>query len=67
MCVQYYKLPDVTIGGYDHVKDEDDKPVPIQFRLQQYRVAILNASESRFVLDGHVDEINCKHIPHMHE
>ena len=56
---QYYRLPDVVIGGYDNVRD-NDQPVPIQFNLRQYRTAILNASERRFILDGHVDEFSCE-------
>ena len=57
---QYYRLPHVIIGGYDNVRDDDGEPVPLQFRLRQYREAELNISESRFVLDGHVDELYCK-------
>ena len=57
---QYYKLPDVIIGGYDNVRDDEGEPVPLQFRLRQYREAELNISESQFVLDGNIDEIYCK-------
>ena len=48
------------IGGYDLVRDESGEPVPLQLYLRQYREAVLNASESRFVLDGHIDEIECE-------
>lgn len=57
---QYYRLPHVVIGGYDNVRDDNGEPVPLQFRLRQYREAELNISESRFILDGHVDELHCK-------
>ena len=57
---QYYKLPATTIGGYDHVRDENGEPLPLQLHLKQYRQAVLNASEMDFVLDGHIDKINCK-------
>ena len=57
---QYYRLPHVIIGGYDNVRDDSGEPVPLQFRLRQYREAELNISESRFILDGHVDELYCK-------
>ena len=59
---QYYKLPEVVIGGYDLVRDEEGEPVPLQLHLRQYREATLNASEARFTLDGHVDELDCKYI-----
>ena len=42
------------------MRDADGEPVPIQFHLQQYREAKLNASESQYVLDGHVDDLYCK-------
>ena len=58
---QYYKLPDMVIGGYDHVLGEDGEPLPLEFRLRQYREADLNISESRFVLNGNIDEIYCKY------
>ena len=58
--MQYYQLPNITIGGYDYVLDSSGAPVPLELHLRQYRQADLYASERRFVLDGEVEEIECK-------
>ena len=42
------------------MRDDSGEPVPLQLSLRQYREAILNASDSRFVLDGHIDDIECE-------
>ncbi|CAI7993502.1 Mucolipin-1 [Geodia barretti] len=57
IATNYYRLPEVVIGGYDLERDEEGEPVPLQLSLRQYREAILNASESRFVLDGNIDNL----------
>ena len=48
------------IGGYDLVRDEEGEPIPLQLYLKQFHEATLNASDNRFVLDGNIDEIECK-------
>ena len=49
--MQYYKLPLITIGGYDF-QLQDGKPVPVQFKLRQYSSVHLNASTFHYDLDG---------------
>ena len=58
--LQYYQIPNLTIGGYDYVEDESGQPIPLQFHLRQFRQADLFASKRSFVLDGRVEEIQCE-------
>lgn len=44
------------------MRDEEGEPVPLRLSLRQYREARINASGSQFVLDGHVDDLDCKSI-----
>ena len=55
--MQYYSLPDVTIGGYDYASiDEQGNPLPVTMILKEYRVAELNVVNGSYVLDGNIDE-----------
>ena len=55
--MQYYSLPDVTIGGYDYASiDDQGNPSPVTMILREYRVAELNAVNGSYVLDGNIDE-----------
>ena len=54
--LQYYRLPELTIGGYDFERDGNGTVVPIRIDLRQYREAILNASDDIYILDGRTDE-----------
>ena len=55
--VQYYSLPDITIGGYDYTSiDELGNPTPVTMVLKEYKVAELNVINNSYVLDGNIIE-----------
>ena len=54
--IQYHKLPDITIGGFDYLRDESGSIAPIQMHLRQFSEAKLNASTFSYILDGSISE-----------
>ncbi len=68
LLVQYFSLPDITIGGYDYASvDDEGNPVPIIMELRQYNVAELDTVNNAYVLDGkqNTSEIT-QHNTHTH-
>ena len=60
--VQYYKLPNITIGGYDFQLMAEGQPVPVQFKLRQYSSLTLNASTFEFTLNGELNTSNVSSV-----
>ena len=52
LVLQYYDLPNLTIGAYDYELDSDEQPLPVSATLRQYMTAILNPSDASYVFDG---------------
>ncbi len=50
--LQYYQLPNITIGGYDFKLSSDGTPVPVKITLRQYAEAELDASAFTYTLNG---------------
>lgn len=50
--LQYYQIPELTIGGFDHQLNESGSVVPILVTLQQYMVADLSPSTDTYILDS---------------
>lgn len=48
---QYYKLPNITIGGYDF-KIVNETLAPVTMKLRQYTHVDLDASSFTYTLDG---------------
>ena len=58
---QYYQLPQITIGSFNHQLDDNGDIVPITATLRQYKVAELSPSTDTFVFDRSITTgINCR-------
>jgi len=56
IATRYHKLPDITIGGFDYLRDESGSIAPIRMHLRQFSEAKLNASTFSYILDGSISE-----------
>lgn len=54
--LQYFNLPNITIGGYDFRTMDNGTVVPITMTLRQYKRVELNASIFTYSLDGTLDK-----------
>lgn len=59
--MQYFQLPQITIGGYDYPsRDENGNPPPVKFVLRQYAKADFNATFNTYVVNATITQSKSK-------
>lgn len=52
--LQYFRVPEITIGGYDFEK-LNGKPFPVKMTLRQYTEVDIDATTFRYTLNGRLN------------